>query len=96
MEDTGFVETWSKQKFSPERDVFNHVLNALFPLYLVGVSRNRHYPTPVPQVASTSTVAQIWEKFDRGCSRFYFSKDGHSNVSCPHDLLEPYLSLIKR
>ena len=96
MEDIGFVETWSKQKFSPERDVFNHVFNALFPLYLVGVSRNRHYLTPVPQVASTSTIAQIWEKFDRGCSRFYFSKDGHSNASCPHDLLEPYLSLIKR
>ena len=96
MEDTGFVETWSKQKFSPERDVFIHVLNAFSPLYLMGVSRNRHYPTPVPQVASTSTIVEIWEKFDRGCSRFYFSKDGCSNVSCPHGLLEPYLSLIKR
>ena len=30
MEDIGFVETWSKQKFSPERDVFIHVLNAFF------------------------------------------------------------------
>ena len=45
---------------------------------------------------STSTIVEIWEKFDRGCSRFYFSKDGCSNVSCPHGLLEPYLSLIKR